>query len=231
MNTVLFIGVKAKIMAEIKDEKVKGLFDGFLKLVKETFGTAQKFADVKTKDGAMLRYEGDMPMEGMDIVLVPSDGTDPIPPADGVVTLEDGTQLEIVGGKIVKVAAPEVMDAVSPTEAAAKRVIESVVKETQYSREEVDAMFEAMKKETSESFTALRSENETLTKALATATANAEQVTKKFDEFRAATEKLITEFGTTPQVAVTETPAQFNNDKKNPVNLPIDEWRAKYALK
>src|SRR3990167_4959790 len=100
---------------EKKDEKVEGFMSGFKKLLVETFGAKQNFKEAKLKDGTVIYYEGDMPMEGLEVWVIPTDGSEKLPAPDGVHALEDGTQLEVVAGKITKVVGVEPMNNDKPT--------------------------------------------------------------------------------------------------------------------
>lgn len=236
-------------MAEKKDEKVEGFMAGFKKLLTETFGAKQNFKEAKLKDGTVIYYEGDMPVEGLEVWVIPTDGTDKLPAPDGVHTLEDGTQLEVVAGKITKVVAAAPMSTEAPTdtptvvpatEAAAKRIVESTIKETVFTKEEVDAKinavtdafnekFEAHKKETETTISTLTKANENLTKEVATSKAETEKFRNQLNTFVADTTKLIGEYGAQPEKAVEKKPAEFNKEKK-PVET-IDEWREKWVKK
>lgn len=228
---------------EKKDEKVEGFMSGFKKLLTETFGTKQNFKEAKLTDGTIVAYEGDMPMEGMEIYVIPSDGSEKLPAPDGVHTLEDGTQIEVVAGKITKVVAAAPMSTEKPsasvpeTEAAAKRIVESTIKETVFTKDEVtklvtdlksdfSAQLESVKKESTTAIETLTSANEALTKEVATAKAEAEKVKTQFSAFATETAKLIQEFGGAPQKKEEKKQAEFNNEKPKPISM--DEFRNKY---
>ena len=97
-----------------------------LKKIKEAFVTLQKFVDAKLIDGVtIIRYEGEK--------------------------LEDGTMFTTVGGIVtavmpveeeVEAAAAPVAAPIAATESKAKSVIESTIKESYYSKEAIDKMFE-----------------------------------------------------------------------------------------
>ncbi len=229
---------------EKKNEKVDGFMAGFKKLLTETFGAKQNFAEAKLKDGTVIYYEGDMPVEGLEVWVMPSDGSEKLPAPDGVHVMEDGTQLEVVAGKITKVVAAAPMSTETPTasvpetEAAAKRIVESTIKETVFTKDEVTklvtdlkaeftAQFEAHKKESTTSIETLTSANEALTKEVATAKAEAEKVKTQFSAFATETAKLIEEFGGKPAVKPVAKTAEFNNDKPKPMTMA--EWKEKYV--
>jgi len=60
--------------------------------------------DIKTKDGIILSYEGELGV-GIEIFVVDESGRNPAP--DGEYILEDGTKLMVAGGKIEEMEAPE----------------------------------------------------------------------------------------------------------------------------
>lgn len=230
---------------KINEEKQNKLYQGFLGLVRDIFGS-QKFAEAKLKDGTVIYYEGEAPVEGMEVWVIPSDGSEKLPAPDGVHALEDGMQIEVVGGKIVKIAAPAAMEDTPTTpqnlpatevEAIAKRVIESTVKETVYSAikpleenlKSATESFAAFKVESEKTIEALRAESKTLTEAVAAAKAEAAEVKAKFSAFSAETQKLFAQYGAKPQVPPAPKPAEFrSNDTSNPAKLPPEEWRKKF---
>lgn len=235
-------------MAETKvdPKKVDGLMDKIKNLI-ATFGAKETFMEAKLKDGTVIYYEGDMPMEGMDVWVIPSDGTEKLPAPDGVHVLEDGSQLEVVGGKIVKVAPVEEMAApdspaatLPETEAAAKRIVESTIKETVFSKEEVTSeikkatdafalQFEAHKKETTDSIAAMTSANEALTKELATAKAETETVKNQFSKFSTDTLAILAEFGGQPQKKEEKKAAEFQAEKTDVKKALSDaEFKKRY---
>ena len=91
--------IKEKIKELIGAEK----FTAIEKLLKE-----QKFAEVKTKDGNTLKYEGDL-KEGVAVFIVTPQGDVPAP--DGVIELEDGSSIEVAAGVVTKVNAAGEMPA------------------------------------------------------------------------------------------------------------------------
>lgn len=127
---------------------------------------AQNFKDMKLEDGTIIRYEGDMPEKGMPIFVLNEAG-EQLPLPDGeYLNPEDGSVIIVMGGIISDVKAKEaeveapaeeaVMSEAKPMgEADVKRIVESIVKETIFSKEEI------------ESFTnTLKAENESLKKDL-----------------------------------------------------------------
>lgn len=256
-------------MADKAKEKTETFLSEFLALTKKHFGSAKEifktlkakdgqeykyqFADVKTKDGANISYDGDMPMEGMPIYVIPSDGSEPVPPADGVLLIEDGTEIEVKGGVITAVKLPagaaptpegdmNTPKQISATEEAAiKKTIESTIKETVYSKQEVSDMldkqkteFEAQVKAVSEKFDAVTSANETLTKKLGEVSAkNAELETEvgKFKSFSTQLPELLKEYGAEPQVQETEEEKKkkaeaFKSEPKP--KMTREEWQKRF---
>jgi len=59
--------------------------------------------DVKTADGVILSYEGDLAV-GVEIFIVDEEGK---VPAEGEFVLEDGTKLIVAEGKVTEIVAPE----------------------------------------------------------------------------------------------------------------------------
>lgn len=120
-----------------------------LKKIKEAFVTLQKFVDAKLADGVtIVRYEGEKLDIGVAVFVITEQGAVEAPDADHV--LEDGTMFTTVGGIVtsvmpmeeeVEVAAP-VVAPIAATESKAKSVIESTIKESYYSKEAIDKMFE-----------------------------------------------------------------------------------------
>ena len=83
-------------------------------LLKELFALSKKlsFADLKLKDGSILRTTADKLDKGAQVVLVSADGVESAAP-EGDVTAEDGTILTIKSGVVENVAAataPEVKE-------------------------------------------------------------------------------------------------------------------------
>ena len=62
-----------------------------------------KLTDVKTVDGVILNFEGDLAV-GIEIFIVDETGKNPA--IDGEYVLEDGTKLEVAGGKVEAIEAP-----------------------------------------------------------------------------------------------------------------------------
>jgi len=124
-----------------------------LKKIKEAFVSLQKFVDAKLADGeTIVRYEGDKLDIGVAVFVITEQGAVEAPDADH--TLEDGTMFTTVGGIVTAItpveeevevevaAAAPVAAPVAATESKAKSVIESTIKESHYSKEAIDKMFE-----------------------------------------------------------------------------------------
>ena len=125
----------------------KDKFLSALKGLKESFTVAQKFVDAKLADGTtIIRYEGDSLDIGVAVMAVTEQGAIALP--DGDYDLEDGTKFSIVAGLVSAVtpaeeapaeeAAPAAAAAEAPaamTEAKAKSVLESIIKETRFAED------------------------------------------------------------------------------------------------
>ena len=121
-----------------------------LKKIKEAFVTLQKFVDAKLADGVtIIRYEAEKLDVGVAVFVITEQGAVEAPDADHV--LEDGTMFTTVGGIVtsvmpveeeVEAAAAPVAAPIAATESKAKSVIESTIKESYYSKEAIDKMFE-----------------------------------------------------------------------------------------
>ena len=131
--------------------------DGVVDAADEVANTEQSFLDAKLSDGTIVSWEGDL-MQGTPIFVMDETGNR-LPAPDGVLELEDGTILEVVGGAVAAIKpAAEVQepgngeegmadDEAGLTPAQAKRLIETVVKETVFDKAELEAKFEAIEKD------------------------------------------------------------------------------------
>lgn len=239
----------------MSNTKTETFLKKFTSLVVEHFATDKiNFIDVKLKDGTMITYDGDMPMVGIAVFVLPSDGTDKIAPADGVLEFEDGTKIEVKDGIIIAVMPMEdaVGEVVVPvevamenkipaTEQSARRLIESNIKETIFTKDEVLAMFNSYKSKITkdinaitESNTALLSANESLTNEIAKVSASNEMLVnevKNISAFSKELPKLLAEFGATPQVTATNEEKKVNAESFQstpPSKLTDAEWKKKY---
>lgn len=239
----------------MSNTKTETFLKKFTSLVVEHFATDKiNFIDVKLKDGTMVTYDGDMPMVGIAVFVLPSDGTDKIAPADGVLEFEDGTKIEVKDGVIIAVMPVEevVVEDVVPvevvmenkipaTEQSARRLIESNIKETIFTKDEVLAMFSSYKSKITkdinaitESNTALLSANESLTNEIAKVSASNEMLVnevKNISAFSKELPKLLAEFGATPQVTSTDEEKKVNAEsfQSTPQSKLTDaEWKKKY---
>lgn len=151
--------------------------------VKETF------TDVKTTDGMIISYDGDMPAQGMPLFIMTEQGRLPAP--DGEYELEDGSSIVSVGGLIAEVKpteaeAPVAPDATATPDANApvppaqpqangsmdtkpKRVIKSQVEEHVFNafKDEVAAKFAELTEKFSKESEELKAENKGLSEKLA----------------------------------------------------------------
>ena len=244
----------------MSNTKTETFLKKFTSLVVEHFATDKiNFIDVKLKDGTMITYDGDMPMVGIAVFVLPSDGTDKIAPADGVLEFEDGTKIEVKDGIIIAVMPMEdavgevvVEESMHPkkdemenkipaTEQSARRLIESNIKETIFTKDEVLAMFNSYKSKITkdinaitESNTALLSANESLTNEIAKVSASNEMLVnevKNISAFSKELPKLLAEFGATPQVTATDEEKKVNAESFQstpPSKLTDAEWKKKY---
>jgi len=232
----------------------------FTSLVVEHFSNDKvNFIDVKLKDGTMITYDGDMPIVGIPVFVLPSDGTEKIAPADGVLEFEDGTKIEVKEGIIIAVMPmeeevveevvevgmhpkkDEMQNKIPATEQSARRLIESNIKETIFTKDEVLAMFSSYKSKITkdinaitESNTALLSANESLTNEIAKVSASNEMLVnevKNISAFSKKLPKLLAEFGATPQVTATNEDKKVNAESFQSTPLPKlsdAEWKKKY---
>lgn len=244
----------------MSNPKTETFLKKFTSLVVEHFATDKiNFIDVKLKDGTMITYDGDMPMVGIAVFVLPSDGTDKIAPADGVLEFEDGTKIEVKDGVIIAVMPmedavveevvevgmhpkkDEMQNKIPATEQSARRLIESNIKETIFTKDEVLAMFSSYKSKITkdinaitESNTALLSANESLTNEIAKVSASNEMLVnevKNISAFSKELPKLLAEFGATPQVTATNEEKKVNAEsfQSTPQSKLTDaEWKKKY---
>jgi len=244
----------------MSNPKTETFLKKFTSLVVEHFATDKiNFIDVKLKDGTMITYDGDMPMVGIAVFVLPSDGTDKIAPADGVLEFEDGTKIEVKDGVIIAVMPmedavveevvevgmhpkkDEMQNKIPATEQSARRLIESNIKETIFTKDEVLAMFSSYKSKFTkdinaikESNTALLSANESLTNEIAKVSASNEMLVnevKNISAFSKELPKLLAEFGATPQVTATNEEKKVNAEsfQSTPQSKLTDaEWKKKY---
>lgn len=242
----------------MSNTKTETFLKKFTSLVVEHFATDKiNFIDVKLKDGTMITYDGDMPIVGIPVFVLPSDGTDKIAPADGVLEFEDGTKIEVKEGIIIAVMPMEEVEEVvevgmhpkkdemenkiPATEQSARRLIESNIKETIFTKDEVLAMFNSYKSKITkdinaitESNTALLSANESLTNEIAKVSASNEMLVnevKNISAFSKELPKLLAEFGATPQVTATDEENKVKAESFQSTPLPKlsdAEWKKKY---
>ena len=127
------------------------------------------------------------------------------------------------------------------TEQSARRLIESNIKETIFTKDEVLAMFNSYKSKITkdinaitESNTALLSANESLTNEIAKVSASNEMLVnevKNISAFSKELPKLLAEFGATPQVTATDEEKKVNAESFQstpPSKLTDAEWKKKY---
>ena len=114
-----------------------------------------KFGEAMLKDGsAKVVWNGESLAQGVEVMIETPEGLLPAP--DGVHELEDGTMIEVAGGVVSAVktveetespetpaSAPVAEQSAPESSQVAKTVIESVVKETRFSKEEAEELFMA----------------------------------------------------------------------------------------
>lgn len=117
-----------------------------------------KFGEAMLKDGsAKVVWNGETLAQGVEVMVETPEGLLPAP--DGVHELEDGTMIEVAGGVVSAVktveetespetpasvpAAPVAEQSAPDSSQVAKSVIESVIKETRFSKEEAESLFMA----------------------------------------------------------------------------------------
>lgn len=141
----------------------KEKFLSALKAMKDAFMETQKFVDAKLKDGTIIRYDGDKLDIGVPVMAVTEAGVMAMP--DGDHELEDGTKFTIATGVVSavtpvadpnaepdKAAAPTAQSqstSTPMTEAGAKAIVESIIKETRFAEDiaELKAQNAEFKKE------------------------------------------------------------------------------------
>lgn len=99
------------------------------------------FKDAKLKDGSVIRYDGETPVQGAPVFVITAEGELPAPTGEHV--MEDGSILVVQDGVIMEVKpaveqAPEVAEdmAQESEEDKIKKIIETKVKESYFSLEE-----------------------------------------------------------------------------------------------
>ena len=188
---------------------------------KEAEVTEEAFVDVKLTDGSILRYDSDQP--GTPVFVV-TEGGELLPAPDGRHEAEDGTIIVTEGGMLQEIVMPEEEPEVEPefdnkapetgdlAKKEAKKIIESIVKESVFSKEEVEAII-------NEKFEAVEAENKELKEKLSSI--------EEFNEDHfAITKKLASE----PSVE-SKVEKKDGFKAKAPVDraAELDEWRNKYG--
>lgn len=191
-------------------ELVKNIKDKF-------FVEEQKFIDSKLADGTIIQY--DELKEGVAVSVISEDGSK-IPLADGVYDTEDGIKIEIVGGVIKQFKEntqqpnennPQEMEVAQPQEQSISKIVESIIKETVFSKEEVEKKIE-------QEFNKLVSENESLKKEIKIQ----KELTK---EIFSIVEKIA---GMPSEISKIEKKDGIKNNKKETKSVDLDEFRKQY---
>lgn len=187
---------------------IKAAFAAFAGSKEQKFGSSE-LAD---KSGT-LQWEGDAPNVGMTIMVVPADGSEPIPAPDGEYVLpETGDTLKVEAGVIAAVvpaqatetnpAANEGMSAnpagtPAPT---AKEIVERVEKVSKFSDEEIETRFKALEENL-----------KTVTEYNATLKAESDELKQKFAAFGKQVADTLEAYGEQPQTTTTTT-QNFRNE-------------------
>ena len=79
-----------------------------------------KLTDVKTKDGIILNFEGELSV-GTEIFIVSENGSTPAPDAEYI--LEDGAKIKVVDGKVAEIIPAEAPVEGAPAEVPAEEVV------------------------------------------------------------------------------------------------------------
>lgn len=191
-------------------ELVKNIKDKF-------FVEEQKFIDSKLTDGTIIQY--DELKEGAAVSVISEDGSK-IPLADGIYDTEDGIKIEIVDGVIKQFKEnaqqpnennPQEMEVAQPQEQSISKVVESIIKETVFSKEEVEKKIE-------QEFNKLVSENESLKKEIKIQ----KELTK---EIFSIVEKIAS---MPSEVSKIEKKDGIKNNKKETKSVDLDEFRKQY---
>lgn len=191
-------------------ELVKNIKDKF-------FVEEQKFIDSKLTDGTIIQY--DELKEGVAVSVISEDGSK-IPLADGIYDTEDGIKIEIVDGVIKQFKEnaqqpnennPQEMEVAQPQEQSISKVVESIIKETVFSKEEVEKKIE-------QEFNKLVSENESLKKEIKIQ----KELTK---EIFSIVEKIAS---MPSEVSKIEKKDGIKNNKKETKSVDLDEFRKQY---
>jgi hypothetical protein len=191
-------------------ELVKNIKDKF-------FVEEQKFIDSKLADGTIIQY--DELKEGVAVSVISEDGSK-IPLADGVYDTEDGIKIEIVGGVIKQFKEntqqpnennPQEMEVAQPQEQSISKIVESIIKETVFSKEEVEKKIE-------QEFNKLVSENESLKKEIKIQ----KELTK---EIFSIVEKIAS---MPSEISKIEKKDGIKNNKKETKSVDLDEFRKQY---
>lgn len=66
-----------------------------------------KFVKAKAKDGTVLELESKIPNVGETIFVIPADGSEKLPPANGVIEMSDGSQIDVMNGMITAIKPAE----------------------------------------------------------------------------------------------------------------------------
>lgn len=215
-------------------DKVK--FLAAVTALKEAVFSKETFKDAKLKDGVtIIRYDAEKLDIGVPVMAVTESGAIAIP--DGDYEMEDGTKFKIVNGLVSEVmpmdmpaedpnAAPPAATAQSQTttpmdKAAAKAIVESIIKETRFAEQIAELKAEQAEfKTVKENFATQKTESE---KELTDLKALVEKQNKTIEGLFALVEKIAED----PSASATETTTA--PVKKRSMKEIQDEFRS--ALK
>lgn len=99
-----------------KGFSIEGYLDMEMKKIKPTNMSKEKFAEAKTTDGATIKTSAEAFAQGVDAVIVDAEGKET--PAEGDYTLENGTVIKCVAGKVTEMV-EAMAEELSPEEVAA----------------------------------------------------------------------------------------------------------------
>lgn len=146
----------------MKKEQVIGGFNAILEKAGAKFRVAlqkepvKMSAETKTVDGVIIATPADAFAEGVEVFVIPEDGSEPIPAPDGDHTLESGEVVTVAEGKVVAIMA-------KPEETEMSDEIKEVVQNLS----DRIAVLEGQNTEATTELSAVKSENDTLKSELA----------------------------------------------------------------
>jgi hypothetical protein len=146
----------------MKKEQVIGGFNAILEKAGAKFRVAlqkeavKMSAETKTVEGVVIATPADAFAEGVEVFVIPEDGSEPIPAPDGDHTLESGEVVTVADGKVVAIMS-------KPEETEMSDEIKEVVQNLS----DRIAVLEGQNTEATTELSAVKSENDTLKAELA----------------------------------------------------------------